>query len=142
MIESNPDTGIPLLTEIISPVPKTGITERITERIPERVGPVPPTANKPSQKETAPPAARTADAWVDGEWSRLEQQVTERVLRQLVRRIDLVLEQRVRDSLADVLQTAVDRLTAEIRQGLQEALQDVISRAVSDEIARLQAIKK
>jgi hypothetical protein len=141
------DSGIPLLTEIVGPVPGNRstekITERITERAPERVSPSPPTINRPSQKETtAPPATRAIGGWVDGEWSRLEQQISERVLQQMLGRIDLVLEQHVRDSLADVLQTAVEGLATEIRQGLRETLQDVISRAVSQEIARLQVNKK
>lgn len=70
------------------------------------------------------------------EWQELEQTVHENVLRQVLSRIDFVLEHRVRDSLADVLQTAVESLAVEIRSGLHKTMHEVISRAVSQEIAK------
>jgi hypothetical protein len=70
------------------------------------------------------------------EWQQLEQTIHENVLRQVLSRIDFVLEHRVRDSLADVLQTAVESLAVEIRSGLHKTMQEVISRAVSQEIAK------
>lgn len=70
------------------------------------------------------------------EWQQLEQTVHENVLRQVLSRVDFVLEHRVRDSLADVLQTAVESLAVEIRSGLHKTMHEVISRAVSQEIAK------
>jgi hypothetical protein len=78
----------------------------------------------------------------EDELRRFEHEICERVLQQLLDRIDFVLEQRVRDNLADVLQIAVDHLAADIRQGLQRSLADVIARAVTQEISRLQTLKK
>lgn len=75
------------------------------------------------------------------EWEQLEADITERISRQVLSRIDFVLEQRVRDSLADVLQTAVEGLAQEIKRGLHSTLEDVIARAVAQEIARLQTSK-
>ena len=63
------------------------------------------------------------------------------MLRQVLSRIDFVLEHRVRDSLADVLQTAVESLAVEIRSGLHKTMQEVISRAVSQEIAKAKITK-
>ena len=97
------------------------------------------------------PAAKPAVAELTAEptigWSAeereiLELQLNERILRQLQGRIDFVLEHRVRDSLADVLQTAIEGLTSEIRRGLHQTLEEVIARAVAQEIARLQTPKK
>ncbi len=119
------DAGIPLLTEVI-PAPQA--------RSPLSVAPV---VNPPTPS-AATPAPQGIEGWVDGEWSRLERQISERVLQQMLGNIDFVLEQHVRDSLADVLQTAVERLAGEIREGLQQSLEEVISRAVSQEIAKLQ----
>jgi hypothetical protein len=76
------------------------------------------------------------------QWNRLEREVTERVLYQVLERIDFVLEQRVRDNLADVLQTAVERLAADIKSGLEQSLKEVVTRAVTQEITRLQTEKK
>jgi hypothetical protein len=78
----------------------------------------------------------------DEDWEQLQQKLSERILRQLQGRVDFVLEQRIRDSLADVLQLAMIGLTNEIKTGLQHTLQDVISRAVAQEITRLQTGKK
>lgn len=75
------------------------------------------------------------------EWQQLEQTLHENVLRQVLSRIDFILEHRVRDSLADVLQTAVESLAIEIRSGLHNTMQEVISRAVSQEIAKAKVTK-
>ena len=70
------------------------------------------------------------------EWQQLEQTLRESVLKQVLSRVDFVLEHRVRDSLADVLQTAVETLAVEIRTGLHKTLEEVITRAVTQEISK------
>ncbi len=74
-------------------------------------------------------------------WRALEQQVREAVLKQLLTRVDFVLEHRVRDNLADVLQLAVASLTNDIRSGLEKTLEDLISRAITQEINKIRQIK-
>ncbi|MFZ6820306.1 hypothetical protein [Undibacterium sp. Ji22W] len=71
------------------------------------------------------------------EWVQLEQTIRENVLRQVLSRVDFVLEHRVSDSLADVLQTAVDRLADEIRAGLRQSIEEVVTRALNQEITKL-----
>ena len=61
------------------------------------------------------------------------------MLRQLLTRVDFVLEHRVRDGLADVLQTAVDGLAKDIRLGLSKSLEEIIHRTVSQEISKIQS---
>lgn len=75
------------------------------------------------------------------EWQQLEQTLRENVLRQVLSRIDFVLEHRVRDSLADVLQTAVESLAMEIRSGLHKTMEEVITRAVNQEISKAKSTK-
>lgn len=135
MNKSNIDAGIPLLTEVIA-APEGNRAVDLAAR------PASPTAPPAPKTEVPAPAERKIDGWVDAEWTRLERQISERVLQQMMGRIDFVLEQRVRDSLADVLQVAVTGLASEIRVGLQQTLEDVITRAVSQEINRLQSNKK
>jgi hypothetical protein len=72
----------------------------------------------------------------------MERRVRERILGQLLSRTDAVLEERIRNSLAGVLQDAVDGLTATLRESLHKTLEEVVSRAVAQEITRLQASKK
>lgn len=73
------------------------------------------------------------------EWAQLEQTIRENVLRQVLARVDFVLEHRVTDSLADVLQTAVDRLADDIRAGLRLSIEEVVTRALTQEISKIKS---
>lgn len=127
------DAGIPLLTEIISPAP---------------AAPAPASAplSAPSATQllagSTSLAERAAQEWDEETWNRMEQELRERILQQVLKRVDFVLEQRVRDSLADVLQLAVSGLAAEIQEGLHATVKDVVIRAVAQEITKLQSLKK
>jgi hypothetical protein len=122
------DAGIPLLTEVI---PASAETKR--SAIPS------PGTLEVVKIETAALEVRAAAMLEEEEWDRLEREVRERVLLQIIENIDLILEQRVRDSLADVLQTSVERLASEIKSGLRVSVGDMITRAVTNEIAKLKS---
>ena len=109
------DSSIPVLTEIISPDSFLQVEDI------------------PGADFNTEPKASIISA---EEWQQLEQTIHENVLRQVLSRIDFVLEHRVRDSLADVLQTAVESLAVEIRSGLHKTMHEVISRAVTQEITK------
>lgn len=127
------EAGIPVLTEIIpNPPPQSA---------PDIAPPPPPPVPEP-QEDLATLENRAALIFNEGQWERLEREVRERVLRQVLDRIDFVMEQRVRDSLADVLQIAVENLAAEIKGGLHQSIKEVVTRAVSQEITKLQGTKK
>lgn len=142
---SDDEAGIPVLTVPLQAAPVAPPVR------PRSVSPVTPAATPIA----APPAMqRTAAEMVEGgvdamlarlspdEMEQLQHKLSERILRQLQGRIDFVLEQRVRDSLADVLQLAMGGLTNDIKRGLQHTLEEVVGRAVAQEIARLQSGKK
>lgn len=95
-------------------------------------------------RETAPvEAAVTPAALMDeDEWLRMERRLRERILGQLLSRTDAMLEERIRSSVAGVLEQAVDSLAATLRASLHKTLEDVVSRAVAQEISRLQSTKK
>jgi hypothetical protein len=78
----------------------------------------------------------------EDEWQRMERRVRERILGQLLSRTDAMLEERIRSSVAGVLEQAVDSLAATLRASLHKTLEDVVSRAVAQEISRLQSTKK
>lgn len=129
---TNIDANIPVLTEVIavSNSPHAAAAPAAASAAP------PATANPPSN-------AQAAIAQLSArEWEQLEQRLAERVLKQLQGRVEFVLEQRVRDTLADVLQLALVGLTGEIKRGLQQTLEEVIARAVQQEISRLKSLKK
>lgn len=96
------------------------------------------TASLPAEPMHAQPAtpAPVADA-ID--WAQLERQVSERVLQQLSNRVDFVLEQRIKDSIGEVLDHALHALTLEIREGLHDTIGKIVTRAVQQEITHLQA---
>ena len=134
------DAGIPVLTEIITNVP----VDEIPAPEPVALEPVAPAAAPVAAQEEAVTDAPviTGTTWDKERWEQLECEVRERVLRQVLDRIDFVLEQRVRDSLADVLQTAVENLANEIKGGLHHAIKDVVTRAVTQEITKLQSTNR
>lgn len=106
----------------------------LTEVIDEAATPSP----APAAQVASPfvPAA-PAPTWTDADREALERRLQERILRQLQGRIDTVLEQQVRDVLADVLQTAVGQLAEDIRMQLQSSMQRIVAQAVAQEVSRL-----
>lgn len=125
------DAGIPLLTEIIpGPSPADDASLAVA---PASIG----TARNNLSGVEKPASA----IWDEAEWDKLEREVRERVLLQVLERVDFVLEQRVRDCLADVLQTAVTGLADDIRSGLQNSMREVVTRAVAQELSKLQSSK-
>ena len=65
-----------------------------------------------------------------------EQELTRRVLGNVQRQIDLLLEQRLREAMAPALARLTDALLRETRSELASALRDIVSRAVAQELSR------
>lgn len=136
------DASIPVLTEIILPV-----TETVDQALAE-AGTVTAATTSSSPLPSPPPAAiAQADAEatnisvLEEHWQTLEQSLKEDVLKHVLARVDFVLEHRVRDNLADVLQTAVEGLAKEIRAGLKNSLEELVTRAVTQEINKVKNSK-
>jgi hypothetical protein len=110
----NSESGIPVLTEVLH-TPMYGVD------LPERRS-MPPAPHPPAMPEVI-------------SRERLENEVTQAVLEKLLGQLDQVLEARIRDQLADVLQTAVDGLACQLRAGLKQALDESIALAVAAELA-------
>ncbi|MBC7730481.1 MAG: hypothetical protein H7306_01095 [Bacteriovorax sp.] len=65
-----------------------------------------------------------------------EEQVVERVLADLQRQVDLMLEYRLREALTPLLARAADSVIRDARGELASTLRDVVARAVAQELAR------
>ena len=65
-----------------------------------------------------------------------EEQLTRRVLIELQRQIDVLLEQRLRESLAPALARLTDSLVREVRVELASTLREMVARAVTQELSR------
>lgn len=135
------DNGIPLLTEILEvSIPDNNPTDLLLDD--QAPLPALETAVMPAESAIAPDLSNPAAAHFSAhDWERMEAEISDRISRQVLGRIDFVLEQRVRDSLSDVLQVAVEGLALEIKRGLHHTLEEVIARAVAQEIARFQTAK-
>ncbi|HJU99012.1 MAG TPA: hypothetical protein VJ752_00530 [Burkholderiaceae bacterium] len=119
------DASIPVLTEVLRDDPA-------------------PAANSAAMPHTDQGARLEAQAlagWSEQEWEVLEHRLATRIVQQLQSRVDFVLEQRIKDSMAEVLSHALRDLTTEIRGGLQDTIEKIVARAVSQELTHLQARK-
>jgi hypothetical protein len=83
----------------------------------------------PLPSPTPVPPARTASV-VD------EAAMAQRVLSEVQRQIDGMLEYRLREALTPILARTSESLVRELRQELSKTMRDVVSRAVAQEVAR------
>ncbi len=121
--------NIPVLTEVLK-------TEAASE------DPLPAAAAPTRAELAATLEAEAIDGWTDAEWAMMEHRLSERIMHKLQSRVDFVLEQRIKDSMAEVLTHALHGLTNEIRIGLHDTIEKIVARAVSQELVHLQAQKK
>jgi hypothetical protein len=89
--------------------------------------------------EAAPAAAQPTRELDDDAWRALEERLVARVLDRLQDRVELVLEDQVRSSMAPVLDHVVTRLATELRDGLQVTVEQVVARAVAQELTHLRS---
>jgi hypothetical protein len=94
----------------------------------------PPSTKVPTLTEVVGPGGTPPVAAPAGMPS--EQDLAQRVLANVQRQIDLMLEQRLREAMAPVLARLTDALLREARGELAAALRDVVSRAVAQELSR------
>lgn len=113
---------------------------------PLRTSALPPSPSQPASRQPASPglhvgvgaggvpgaagAADAAGAGVD------EALITQRVLADLQRQIDGMLEYRLRETLAPILARTTEALVRELRQELSKTMKDVVARSVAQEVAR------
>lgn len=118
-----PPARVPTLTEVVS--------------LPE--APAAPAAVPPALSPTA--FARTEPAPLPGgepvaERPLEEDEIVQRVLADVQRQVELMLEVKLREALAPALTRATDALMREARNELASTLRDVVARAVSQEMSR------
>nr|WP_315222826.1 hypothetical protein [uncultured Duganella sp.] len=129
------DASIPVLTEVLKAEPLGG------DLLPGETATA-PQATSTRAEMAAQLEADAVDGWSDAEWAMLEHRLSERIMGKLQSRVDFVLEQRIKDSMAEVLTHALHGLTNEIRIGLHDTIEKIVARAVSQELTHLQAQKK
>lgn len=137
------DQSIPVLTEVFSDQPAQAQAPAPARSVaPAEPVNVAPARPHPPEGTNAALETRALETWTEPEWNLLERRLSERILQQLQGRVDFVLEQRLRDSMEEVLSGAIASLTGEIRAGLQDTIEKIVVRAVAQELTHLQALKK
>jgi hypothetical protein len=96
----------------------------------------PPTGRAGSFVDRRAPQAERRANWPPPPAPPPEDQLTEKVLLDVQRQLDLMLETRMRETLAPALTRATDTLVREMRHELASTLRDVVARAVAQELAR------
>ena len=129
------DASIPVLTEVLKAEPLGDAL------LPGEAAASAAAAATPAQR-AAQLEADAVDGWSEAEWAMMEHRLSVRIMHQLQSRVDFVLEQRIKDSMAEVLSHALHDLTNEIRIGLHDTIEKIVARAVSQELTHLQAQKK
>ncbi|MEM8514299.1 hypothetical protein RCH14_003644 [Massilia sp. MP_M2] len=139
------DASIPVLTEVVAESNAPGAPVAQPAPVVEASAPPPPPVETvETVPQDAPEALerRAVDHWNGEQWSVMERRVTERILQQLQGRIDFVLEQRLRDGIAEAVDKAMANFSADIRSSLGDTLSEVVTRAVSQEIAHIRMLEK
>ena len=84
-----------------------------------------PAAISPPAATASPPAATAHEV-----------QLTQRVLADLQRQVELMLEVRLREALAPILARASDALVRDARKELTAAMRDIVARSIARELGR------
>jgi hypothetical protein len=91
----------------------------------------PPAATGAGARPSQPPAPKAGAAPTPS-----EVQLTQRVLADLQRQVELMLEVRLREALAPILARATDALVRDARKELTAAMRDIVARAIARELGR------
>jgi len=142
---SQPPQSVPVLTEVVV-MPKKASPEVVHNDYPP-FSPDPayaetapaPLGDWPANPPPQPPARAQADAaafiappLID------EAMLTQRVLADLDKQLDLMFEHRLRETLSPVLARMTDTLVREMRNQVAASLREMVTRAVALELDRLQ----
>lgn len=138
-----PPSGVPTLTEVVAwPAPGEAAPpprEPVPEALPLEAGGLPPPLPAPLL-----PAAAVWNAVAPAVPAEVpppvvlptEDELAQRVLAELQKQIELMLDYRMREVLTPILTRATDSVIRDARGELASTLRDVVQRAVAQELAR------
>ncbi len=131
-VNTQPPRSVPVLTEVVV-MPKTG--PMLDSEYPAMGAESDFPATEPARLDEKPAVAvakaRPAPPVID------EAALTQRVLADLDKQLDLMFEHRLRETLAPVLARMTDALVREMRNQLALSLREMVARAVALELDRL-----
>jgi hypothetical protein len=147
-MNSQIDSSIPVLTEIINTSAQEVVIEipkleaQVRAQTPTEITNTILPNPVPTSTETTGDASELNSMQLsDEQFNQLEHKLREEILTHVLQRVDFVLEHRIRDGLADVLQSAVDDLAIQIRTGLRNSLDELVRRSVNQELNKIKLSK-
>jgi hypothetical protein len=128
-----PPQRVPVLTEVVRLSDPQDVDTTVGDG--GAVAAVAPTLLEPGLPApySAGPVASTEDA---APVLSAEQELIERVLADLQRQVDLMLEYRIRETLTPILARTTDAVVRDTRQQLASTLREMVARAVAQELTR------
>lgn len=95
-----------------------------------------PVEQAPDASPEQPAAPSVADA-MDGFWEVHAQKITEEYLvHRLMQRVDLVLDQRLREAIASVVQEQTRSIVVRLREEVESVVRQAVYESVADELAQ------
>ena len=132
-----PASGVPTLTEVVAWPAPAAVAPAPLEPAPEAF-PLEATVLPPATPPVATPMPMGGPAIAPVAPATLptEEQLAQRVLNDLQRQVDLMLDYRMREILTPILTRATDSVIRDARAELASTLRDLVARAVAQELAR------
>lgn len=96
-----------------------------------------PTLTEVIEVDEIPASPAAPQATLTDSQPLLEGQLTQRVLNDVQRQIDSMLEFRLREALAPVLARHSEAIVRELKDELARTMRDVVARSVAQEVAKL-----
>jgi len=124
-MRSKPPQRVPTLTEVVE-----------LPAVPPREEPLIPVGETVHSPVTEADVATLVAAQTAAVPQLNEEQLTQRVLAELQRQVDVLLEQRLREAVAPALARLTDSLVREVRVELASTLRELVARAVAQELSR------
>jgi len=134
-VTAQPPRSVPVLTEVVvmpkaAPVPDSEYPSMVSDSVFPATQPA-PLDDKPAAAPVAAVRPTPQQPVID------EAALTQRVLADLDKQLDLMFEHRLRETLAPVLARMTDALVREMRNQLALSLREMVARAVALELDRL-----
>ena len=134
-VTAQPPRSVPVLTEVVvmpkaAPVPDSEYPSMVSDSVFPATQPA-PLDDKPAAAPVAAVRPTPPQPVID------EAALTQRVLADLDKQLDLMFEHRLRETLAPVLARMTDALVREMRNQLALSLREMVARAVALELDRL-----
>ena len=135
---SAPPAPLPRVTSAVAAAAATPVPDRPAKpALPAPVNPTRPPLAPSAVAAAAPsPSAAVAPGSAAKGAGASEVQLTQRVLADLQRQVELMLEVRLREALAPILARASDALVRDAKKELTAAMRDIVSRSIARELGR------